>query len=218
MQHNNMTNLIETGDYGAIATLLKEIPDLKDKYVEFGVNNEHLVHPLHYACDCVFEYKIVEIIALQIVKIFIEAGADVNGNAILLKDTPLIAAVSLYCDQIALFLLIQEGIDISHKGTHGGTALHWASWTGSLLMTEKLISDKTLLNSVDNEFGATPLHWAVNGLMQTSERNNRQQLEVIASLLKAGADPMIVDNMNRTIYEIAAKAGLNKVSRLLQDF
>jgi len=218
MQHNDMVNLIETGDYGAIADLLKENPDLKDKYVEFGINNEHSVHPLHYACDCVFEYKIVEIIALQIVKSFIEAGADVNGKVIPLKDTPLIAAVSLYCDQIALFLLAQEGIDKNHKGTHGGTILHWAAWTGSLLVTENLINDEAPLNDVDSEFGATPLHWAVNGLMQTSERNNRQQLKVIASLLKAGADPMVVDNMNRTIYEIAAKAGLDKVSRLLQEF
>lgn len=218
MQPYDLVNLIETGDYDAIATLLKEAPDLKDKYVKFGLNNEHEVHPLHFACDCVFEHKIVEIIALQIIKVFIEAGSDVNGKALPMKDTPLVAAISLYCDQIALFLLEQEGIDKWHKGTHGGMALHWAAWTGSLIAAEKLIDNKTALNSIENEFGATPLHWAVNGLMHSSERNQRQQLAVIECLLKAGADPLISNNENITIYEIAAKAGLKKVSRLLQDF
>ena len=213
-----MTNLIAKGDYTTITTLLNEFPELINKYVRFGAFNEHKVHPLHFACNCVFEHKIVEIVALQIVKIFLEAGADVNGGAMEQKDTPLIAATSLYCDQIALFLLEQPEVNTWHKGTHGGRALHWAAWTGSLLVTEKLVNDETVLNSVDNEFGATPLHWAVNGLMNSSKRNQRKQLEVITCLLKVGANPLISDKNNATVYEIASKAGLKKVSMLLQDF
>ena len=58
MHRSDMANLIAKGDYETIADLLKKYPDLKDTFVEFGLANEHAVHPLHFACDCVFGFNI----------------------------------------------------------------------------------------------------------------------------------------------------------------
>ena len=49
-------------------------------------------------------------------KIFLEYGANVNGNELTEKqDTPLIAASSLHADQVAIFY-IENGANINHAG------------------------------------------------------------------------------------------------------
>ena len=214
----DLKSIIEEGDLSKLKVLLDTKPNLVDKYILFGPENKNAVHPLHYACDCVFEYKIVEIVALEMVKTLLEAGADVNGKASTGKDTPLIAASSLYCDQIALHLLSVDNVNVEHKGTHRGTALHWAAWTGSYLVSEKLVDKGADLNCVDNEFGASPLHWAINGMLQTSNRNKREQIKIIELLLSKGANPLITDNNNKTIYEIAKTEGLESVLAMLLRF
>ena len=194
MDNKLIRNYFESGDISLINTALKTYPEIKDKYIKFGFANQHTVHPLHFACDCVFENKIDESTALEIIKLYIAAGCDINGNAKNLKDTPLIAAISLYCDQAAK-ILIDNNANLSHRGTHGGTALHWAAWTGALSITEILIAKDVNLELKDNDFGATPIHWAINGILHFGEKQ-RDQKRIIETLLEAGANPEIVDKSN----------------------
>lgn len=184
--HKAMKNLIEQVALLDLGSQLKSDPSLANALITFGSENQHQVHPLHYVCDCVFEGKIMEAEALEIAQLFIEYGADIDGEKIVAKDSPLIAASSLYCDEIALYL-IDLGADIQHKGTHQGTCLHWACWTGADRVVEKLMKLEIDLEDQQNDFQASPLQWAIHGFLKGGEKNQRQQKTVIASLLQAGA-------------------------------
>ncbi|UZR94734.1 ankyrin repeat domain-containing protein [Chondrinema litorale] len=216
MDNKLIRKYFESGDISSINTALKTYPEIKDKFIKFGFVNQHAVHPLHFACDCVFENKIDESTALEICKLYIAAGCDVNGNAKNLKDTPLIAAISLYCDSVAK-LFIDHKANLSHHGTHGGTALHWAAWMGALSIAKILLAKGVNLDVKDNDFGATPIHWAINGITHFGEKQ-REQKQIIETLLQAGAKPEVVDNSNKTPYEIAENAALSDISGLIKKY
>ena len=120
-----MKEAIEQGDIGALLVIIEKTPQAVHQDILFGPNNEHRVHPINFICDCVFENKISESAGLEMVHTLIRHGSSKDGTIRVGRDTPLIAASSLYCDKIALFL-IDIGADLHHKGTYGGTCLHWA--------------------------------------------------------------------------------------------
>jgi uncharacterized protein len=97
--------------------------------------------PLHRICDGVFNNYYTEETALKIAELFLKYGSDLNPAYPGGKDSPLTAACSLRCDQLAL-LYLHQGADIKHKGCHGGTALHWAAWCGRDIVVEKLIEGR----------------------------------------------------------------------------
>lgn len=207
---------IENGDIAELKSLLKEQPAQANRGISFGSFNKHKLHPLNFICDRVFENKIDENTALQMVEVFLNEGAAINGNN-LTKDTPLIAASSLYCKEIAVFL-IDQGADIHHKGTHGGTALHWASWTGSDKIVQRLLKEKVDLEDADNEFKCTPLLWAIHGMKTNHERNHRNQVGVVEHLLQAGADPNAKFQSGKKATEVLHAEKDEKVIALLIQY
>ena len=125
-----MKHLILRNDYSAIRMALSENPKLVNQGLPFDDNITSLSPPLHRICDLVFSGELTDEQAVKIAEIFIECGADVNGNEMVIKkDTPLIAASSLHADKVAI-LYIDHRANIAHQGVHGGSALHWASWCG----------------------------------------------------------------------------------------
>jgi uncharacterized protein len=186
-----MKNLIETKNYAAIRQALVENPKLANEGIALSFFCTDKAHPLHRICDAVFAKTITDDQAVEIAKIFLEFGANVDGNELVEKhDSPLVAAASLHADKVGC-LYVEHGADVSHGGCHGGTALHWAAWCGRPKLVKKLIESGAEINRICIEHQATPVFWAVHGLKNGGCDNPQATLECVKMLLEAGADKMI---------------------------
>jgi uncharacterized protein len=195
-----MKKLILDKDYEGIRKALSENPKLVDEGWSFDDKNTKKAHPLHRICDLVFSGKLTDEEAVKMAEIFLAFGANVNGYQMKIKkDTPLIAASSLYADKVAI-LYIRHKADIHHQGTHGGTALHWAAWCGRNSVVKRLIQEGADINKKCIDFQATPLFWAVKSYKE--ENNIHHQPECIRLLIEAGADKNIPNADGNTIYSM----------------
>jgi len=177
---------IDQEDPHALAQLLSEQPLLSNTPIAFGPANQQRCLPLHYVCDAVFEGSISATAGLELAECLIKYGALVNGDPEVQLDTPLISAASLYCEDIGLALL-GHGAVVHPRGTHGGTAVHWAAWTGSAKLLDAMLQLDPPLEDQSNKFKATPLEWAIDGATTGKSRNHRQQDLCIRLLRRAGA-------------------------------
>lgn len=186
-----MKELITNKDYEGIRKALSQNPSLANEGIPFDDVNTTKAHPLHRICDGVFAHTFTDKEAVEMAKIFLEYGANVNGNELTEKaDTPLTAAASLHADETGI-LYIENGADIHHAGCHGGTALHWAAWTGSDLLVNRLIQEGAAIDKRCIDFRGTPLLWAIHGFKHGGPENRRNQLECARLLVAAGADKTI---------------------------
>ena len=191
-------------------------PLLIHENINFGPENQHTVHPIHFLCDCVFEEKIDELTALKVFEVLIEHQIDLNGKLEVGRDSPLIAASSLYCDDIAI-RLIDLGADLNHHGTHNGTCLHWAAWTGASAVVKRLVQENIDLEDDKNEFRCSPLLWGVYGLKEAKGKNVRDQKGAIEALLANGANPNSVDGDGNTSSQILGNQ-FPEVSQLISSY
>lgn len=197
-----MKNLIDNNDLNGIRNALTANPALANEGLPFDEFNPSLAHPLHRICDAVFTRRLTDSEAVKVAQIFLEHGADVNGNHPAEKqDSPLIAAASLHADQVA-FLYLDHGADIHHRGTHGGTALHWAAWCGRDKLVRRLVEAVGEINQKCIDFQSTPLFWAVHGLKNNGNNNLKNYLECVRILLEAGADKTIPNADGKTVFDL----------------
>lgn len=111
---------------------------------------------------------------MEVVKKFIEVGADVNigENGGL---TPLFLASQKGHFEI-VEKLIEAGADVNAVNKDGCTPLYWASRNGHLDVVKKLLEAGAEVNICDKDV-CTPLYWALqNG-----------HLEIVEKLIEAGA-------------------------------
>lgn len=194
----SIKGFINGRNFAALRGLLAANPLLANEGIPFDEVNLTKAHPLHRICDGVFAGKYTDSEGVELARIFLEYGADVNGGSLQnKKDTPLIAASSLYADRVAI-LYIEKGADINHAGTHGGTALHWAAWCGRPEVVEKLIQTGAVLNKKCIDFQSTPLHWAIHGLKSGGGKDKQAYQKCVELLLQAGADKEIPDKDGQT--------------------
>ena len=197
-----MKNLINNKDYKGIEQALSNNPGLANEGLPYDEVNTIKAHPLHRICDGVFSGKYTDEEGVKIAKIFLEHGANINGNKLTEKqDTPLIAASSLHADQVAIFY-INKGADIHHEGTHGGTALHWAAWCGRDKVVRRLVDEGAEINKRCIDFNATPLFWAVHGLKNGGTDNLLDCLECVKILMQSGADKNIQNAEGKTVFDL----------------
>ena len=111
------------------------------------------------------------------------------------------AACSLHGDQLAIYY-IDKGADIHHPGCHGGTALHWAAWTGRPVLVKKLVEKGVEINKLCIDFKATPLFWAIHGLKNEGYDNMSDCVEIVSTLLKAGADKSIPNSNGTKVFDM----------------
>jgi uncharacterized protein len=193
--------LIESLDYKELHKQLSENPSLANQGIPFDENNPALAHPLHRICDGVFNGIYSDAQATEIASIFIEHGANIDGFGLMeKKDTPLIAAASLHAEKVGI-LYTDRGANIHHAGTHGGTALHWAAWTGRENLINKLIRAGADIHQRCIDFESTPLLWAVHGYKFDSGRNRHHQIECVRLLLEAGAEKNVSNKERKSIVE-----------------
>lgn len=199
---NLIRNLIDAHDYTGLQEALLRDPGLANAGIPYDDVNTALAHPLHRVCDAVFEKKLSQDEAIKFAKIFLEYGANINGNEqVKMRDTPLIAAASMYADEVAVFYL-DNGADVHHQGCHGGTALHWAAWCGRDRVVRRLIESGADVNRLCVDFNATPLFWAVHGLTKGGQGNIHNQRTCAEFLIQSGADKHIPNGDGHTVFDL----------------
>ena len=75
-----MKKLIDNKDYKSIKQALSNNPDFANEGIPYDDVNTTKAHPLHRICDGVFSKKYTDEEAVKMAKIFLEYGANVNGN------------------------------------------------------------------------------------------------------------------------------------------
>lgn len=188
-------------DYTGLRKLLSERPALANEGIPFDEKNPAVAHPLHRICDGVCNGVYTDDDAVKMAQLFLEHGARVDGFGFEeKKDTPLIAAASLYAEQVGM-LYIDRGANIHHAGCHGGTALHWAAWTGRDKLVDKLIRAGADIHKKCIDFKGTPLLWAVHGYKFGNGRNRHHQMACAHLLLAAGADKNVSNSEGTRLVE-----------------
>jgi ankyrin repeat protein len=93
-------------------------------------------------------------------------------------------------------MLLAAGADVRAGGHNGETGLHSAAGGGQTEMVTYLLP---LIGAVDvrDEFGGTPLHWAVR----------EHKIDVTRLLLEHGADPNAIDQHSQTPLQEAVGQG-----------
>lgn len=214
--YKNIKELIENKDYKGLRNLLSKNPNLANEGIPFDEENTTTAHPLHRICDGVYAGIYTDEEAVEMVKIFLEFGANVNGNELIeKKDSPLTSAASLRADKVAI-LYIDKGADIHHAGCHGGTALHWASWCGRDTIVKRLLHEKADVKKKCIDFESTPLLWAVHGYKLGGKENWHNQIECVRLLLQAGADKVTTNIEGATVLEFLEEEDVELI-KLLKD-
>ncbi len=206
----DLFDLIVNNNLEGLKAALTASPELANESVALNINgkiNPAKGHPLHRICDAVFANKISDIQAIEIAKILLEYGANIDGfMAQGDNNTPLIAAASLHAEQLGLFY-IEKGANIFYApSSDGGTALHWAAYCGRDKLVEKLIEKGANINQLDTSFHSTPCGWAIHVLESGETNNLRNQLTCIKLLLKAGTDKSLLYSGSIKYLRDAAKA------------
>ena len=87
-------SLIETKNYQGLNKLLSDNPSLANKgiTIPFDLICRKKEHPLHRICDAVFAGKITDDEAVELAEIFLNNGANIDGDKMQGEGTPLLAA------------------------------------------------------------------------------------------------------------------------------
>jgi hypothetical protein len=193
--------LIESLDYEGLRRLLAGDPALANKGIPFDEKNPTLAHPLHRICDGVFSGVYSDAQAMEIASIFLAHGSHIDGFGLVeKKDTPLITAASLHAEKTGI-LYADRGANIHHAGTHGGTALHWAAWTGRENLVGRLISAGADVHKKCIDFRSTPLLWAIHGYKFQNGQNRHHQIDCVRLLLEGGAEKNTFNNEGKRVTE-----------------
>eukprot|EP00904_Undaria_pinnatifida_P002044 jgi/Undpi1/11840/HiC_scaffold_4.g01539.m1 len=142
-----------------------------------------------------------------------EAGTDVtatNGEGC----TALVMAAMLNKTGMVKVLVaahVSRGVGVNHRTANGYSALHWAVVRENLDATIDLVDAAASLNTgrTDRRQGLwrLPLH-------KCAEYGSAECFQV---LLRAGADPLMEDNLGMTPMHIAASKGFVEIMRCLSD-
>ncbi len=191
--------LIETKDFDGLNQFLMNNPNLANEgiTIPFDFLCRAKAHPLHRVCDGVFSGKITDNEAVKFAKIFLNNGANIDGDKNKNEGTPLLAAASLQAEQTGIFY-IKNGADVNYTYRNdGASALHWAAYCGLDKLADKLIKSNALIDKPDNNYKSTPLGWAIHCLQSIDIENTKNQLDCIKTLIKNGAESESLDEKNR---------------------
>ena len=142
--------------------------------------------------------------AIEILQILVHYGIKLDQQN-QTGQSPLHYASSKNRLQV-LQLLLQNGCNPSVADTYGATPLHRSCSVGHSEVTDLLLQFKAQINSTDCE-GNTPLHLACEG----------NHHKICASLLKAGADPKILNKDEKLAVSLATEMEISRLVRSYMD-
>lgn len=204
---NTLFNLISSNDSRRIRKILIDNPVLVNEGVPLGDTLfSKRGHPLHRLCDAVFAKKITDDQAVDIAKILIEFGADIDGyKSSGDNNTPLIAAASLHAEKLGIYY-VEQGADVFYvPKSDGATALHWAAYCGLDMLLENLIGAGANINQPDTRYNSMPAGWALHALISGDAGKNYHQLHCVKILLRAGADQSLLNAESMEFLQSQAK-------------
>ena len=182
-----MKEILDRADVAGLRELLAREPDQAHDHIVWGPNGKNVVPPLHYVCDVVFKGRTDQATAREIGALFLEAGVDPNLDYAKSGDTFLIAAASLGAEDLGL-LLMDVGADIHARGLFGAGALHWSANGGLAKLVERLLAEGADLHRPDDEYGATPLGWALHSWLEGQGSKLARIVDVIRLFRERGAE------------------------------
>jgi len=155
---------------------------------------------------------------LEIAKLLIEYGADVNLHASSVPPLFLLTGTLLYKVEDGkvnveyletsievIFLLLDNGANPIHEN-YGSSVLHNSAYGNHVAVSARLIDDYHLPIDTIDDYGQTPLMY--------SARNN--SADTARLLLEHGADRSIADNDGKTAYDFAVENGNIELMELLK--
>ncbi len=208
--------LIENKDYSGLKQLLSKYPNLANKgiTIPFDIFCRKKAHPLHRICDAVFTGKITDYEAVDLAKVFLENGANVDGDKHKNEGTPLLAAASLHAEQVGIFY-IDNGADVHYTYKNdGASALHWAAFCGRDKLVERLIRANAEIDESDAKYKSTPFGWAIHSLQSNDIGNKHNQMSCIKLLLKSGANSRELDE-DKNDYLLSLSVDDSELQNLL---
>ncbi|EHU2111735.1 ankyrin repeat domain-containing protein [Acinetobacter baumannii] len=137
----------------------------------------------------------------------IEAGADVNAKDNIQDSPYLYAGAQGYLKILRMTLM--HGADLKSTNRYGGTALIPAAERGHVETVRTLIAAGINVNHVNN-LGWTAL---LEAIILGNGKSNYQQ--IVALLLKAGANPNLADKDGITPLQHARTRGYREIEKLL---
>ena len=210
MSINLLIEAVKEKDIEIIELIIKRGVDVNALVTHVGRHRRTDKNPLHWAS----EYGHTEI-----VKVLLEAGAEVNTPDTLYdEDDPYNDRTSLH--YAAYFghknvakLLIDNGADVNVKDTFNKTPLHVVAedrrWTTiwHTAIAELLITNGADVDAKTKYDNITPLHNAIR----------YEHTDMARELIKAGADVNAKDREWDTPLHLAAQKGNTELARLLID-
>lgn len=181
----DLRSAIQSGDVAALRHLLAVAPERANQMIVWGKNGEILTHPLHFVSDMLFAGSLSPGQEIPIVDCLLSAGSNFDHQAAN-GETPLIGAASLRAQSVGLRLL-NAGADVTRLGGMGETALHWAAHEGLAELVAELVRRGADLHVKDARYHSTPLYWAIHGRFQYGKNGSEPYLQVVKTLLTAGA-------------------------------
>jgi len=101
--------------------------------------------------------------------------------------------------------LLEEGADVNQKNDIGNSLLHLAALNGNREMLKVLLSNEKIDIQARSEDGRTALFFGVNN----------GDVGIVQDLLKAGANPDLLDNDGDAVLHIVAMDGNAKIMQIL---
>jgi len=93
-------------------------------------------------------------------------------------------------DTAAARLMLEADLPVAGVfSQHHATPLHWASWHGNVELVRLLLRRHPPLEDTDNDYGSTPLGWALHGSEHGWHRDRGDYPATVEVLLDAGARP-----------------------------
>ncbi|KAK6169526.1 hypothetical protein SNE40_020566 [Patella caerulea] len=205
---------VNTADKNGVTPLMKCVEAGNNVLIKQLIEQGGLVNAKdkkrRFVLDYLFRSYHHQSTSADIVRIIIEAGADIN------KCSNLLCKAIKRRDYKTASLLIEHGIDVNTVDKNGDNPLALASGKGKLELVKLLISKDCDINHQNRE-GQTALHKAIEvSIFYTSIQDNDQQtplsiavgyrnMSITEVLLTAGADIDHCDESRQTPLMIAVK-------------
>ena len=110
-------------------------------------------------------------------------------------------------DVRATELMLEAGLPVTARGQHRATPLHWAAWHGNIALVKSLLKYAPPLEDSDNDFGGTPLGWAIHGSQNGWHRETGDYAGVVEALLAAGAKPPTTTSGTEPVKTVLRRYG-----------